>query len=102
MKNRFKRTTLILLAALLVLNIVGIFAYATNPGWGRNAFSFGKDLAWWGALTVIAVFVVKYMAKRAWAQVGGLAVLGAVVLVIIDDPERLKNIGLTVWNFVFR
>lgn len=101
MNNKFKKITLIFLVMVMTVNLTGVFVYA-NPDWGKNTFDFGKDLAWWAALTAIVVFAVKFIAKRAWVQLAGFLALGGIILVIIDDPTRLKNIALTVWNFIFK
>ncbi|KAB3535643.1 hypothetical protein F8154_05795 [Alkaliphilus pronyensis] len=98
--NKLIRTSVVLMTALMIINMGGIFVYA-DPGWGKNAFDFVKEIAWWAALTAIVVFVVKFIAKRAWVQLGGFLLLSGIVLVIIDGPERLKNIALTVWTFIF-
>lgn len=101
MNKRFRVTAMILLIAFMTINSMG-FVYASNPGWGKNTYDFVKDLAWWLALAAVVIFAVKFIAKRAWVQLGGFLFLGGIVLVIIDDPTRIQKVALTVWNFIFR
>ena len=70
--------------------------------WGQNAYNFVKDIVWWLALAVTGVFVVKFITKRQFLQLLGFAILAAIVLVIVDDPSRLKSIGVTIWTAIFK
>lgn len=70
--------------------------------WGQNAYKFIHDIIWWLGLAVTAVFVVKFISKRQFLQLLGFVILAAIVLVIIDDPARLKAIGVTMWTAIFK
>lgn len=102
MKKNLSITAMICLIAFMTINTTDLFVYATNPGWGKNTYDFVKDIAWWLALAAVVIFAVKFIAKRAWVQLGGFLFLGGIVLVIIDDPTRIQKVALTVWNFIFR
>jgi len=102
MNKNFRLTVMIFLMVFMTINMSGLFVHATNPGWGKNTYDFVKDIAWWLALAAVVIFAVKFIAKRAWVQLGGFLFLGGVVLVIIDDPTRIQKVALTVWNFIFR
>lgn len=70
--------------------------------WGQNAYTFIQDIVWWLALAITSVFAAKFITKKQFVQLVGFLVLAAVVLVIIDDPSRLKTIGLGLWNAIFK
>ncbi len=98
-KKIMRLLSMVCLMIFVFSSISGIQVHANN--WGKNTYNFVKDLAWYAALGAIVVFAVRYIAKRAWVQAGGFLFLGAIVLVIVDDPAKLKNIGTTLWNIVF-
>lgn len=70
--------------------------------WGKNASEFILETVWWISLAVTGFFAVKFISKRQFLQLGGFVILAAIVLVIIDDPSRLKDVGVILWNTVFK
>lgn len=98
MKNKYIRFVLVLSLVFLMTTVT---AFADNP-WAKNAYDWLKDGIWWISLIVIGWVAVKFLVKKMFAQFAGFAVLGAIVLVIIDDPAKLKTVGTTLWNIVFK
>ncbi|MDK2919619.1 MAG: hypothetical protein PWQ37_2352 [Candidatus Petromonas sp.] len=97
MNNKIIKTVLIV---SLILAMTTVTAFAENT-WAKNTYDWVKDGVWWFALAVIAWIAVKLLLKKMFAQFAGFAVLGAIVLVVIDDPVKLKTLGTTLWNIIF-
>jgi len=81
----------------MIISTTVVFA---EGNYGQNVFEWGKNQLWYIALLAIIIFAIKFFAKKMWVQLGGLVVLGSIVLVIVDGPEKLKSLGLTLWNIV--
>lgn len=93
--------TVMMMSFMLVTTFFVPASYAAGD-YGQNTYEWAKTQIFYLALVVIAFFCVKYAAKKAWAAFGGFAVLGALVLVIVDDPQKLKAVGTTIWQIVFK
>jgi uncharacterized membrane protein len=98
MKKRI--VSLVAVFSAIIYSFVGVFSYAID--WGQNIYNTVQGIVWWVALAVLVAFSTKFIAKRMWVQFAGFVFLAAIVLVIIDDPTRLKNIGVAIWDAVFR
>ena len=97
--KRVKIQTAVFTAVPIVFSFTAVFAAGD---WGQNASEWIKAQVWWIALALIAIVSVKFIAKKMWVQLGGFLVLSAIILVIVDGPERLKTVGETIWNIVFK
>ncbi len=94
--SRLAKTALML---ILILSLISTAAFADNE-WAKNLGDWVKDGVWWLALAGTAVYALKLLSKRQFVQFGGFIVLAALVLVIIDDPAKLKTVGLYLYNKV--
>ena len=93
-----KRFILILLVAIMLATTIVVYA---DNDWAENAKNWVLQGVQYIVLAVIAIFAVKFIAKRQFVQFGGFVVLAMFVLVVVYYPEKLKDLGLTLWNIIF-
>ena len=67
---------------------------------GQNAGGWILDQLWWVALAIIAFIAVKFLLRKAWAQLIIFLVIAGLVLFIITSPGNLKTIGETIFSIV--
>ncbi|MGE5629651.1 MAG: hypothetical protein ACM3TR_00990 [Caulobacteraceae bacterium] len=94
-----KKFSLILLAAIMLVTTMTV--YADGNDWAENVKDWVLQGVQYIVLAVIAVFAVKFIAKRQFVQFGGFVVLAMFVLVVVYYPEKLKDLGVTLWNIIF-
>jgi cell division protein FtsW (lipid II flippase) len=97
--KKIKIQTAVILALIVLFSMSAVFA---DGNWGQNTYTFVQQQVWYIALLIVAIISVKFIAKKMWVQLGGFLLLSAIVLVIISGPDKLKIIGETIWNAVFR
>lgn len=95
---KYGQMALVIMFAIMAMSNVVL---ADAGSFGSNLYGWLKEQIFWIALLVIAAIAVPFIMKKMWMQLAGFLVLAALVLVIVDDPSRLKTIGITIWTKVF-
>lgn len=95
---KYGQMVLILIFGIMALS-QGVLADAGD--FGQNTYNWIKQQAFWIALLAVVVIAIPFIAKKMWMQLAGFLVLASLVLVIVDDPNRLKGLGTTIWTKVF-
>ena len=95
-----KKFSLILLMTIML--VTSMVVYADGNDWAQNVNEWVLQGVQYIVLAVIAVFAVKFIAKRQFVQFGGFALLAMFVLVVVYYPEKLKDLGLALWNIIFK
>lgn len=95
-----KKFSLVLMIAIML--ITSMVVHADGNDWAENTKDWILQGVQYIVLAVIAVFAVKFIAKRQFVQFGGFVVLAMFVLVVVYYPEKLKDLGVALWNIIFR
>ena len=95
-----KKFSFILLVTIML--VTSMVVYADGNDWAQNINEWVLQGVQLIVLAVIAVFAVKFVAKRQFVQFGGFVVLAMFVLVVVYYPEKLKDLGLALWNIIFK
>jgi cell division protein FtsW (lipid II flippase) len=91
----------VVFVVLIGIMMFGNVVYADAGDFGSNSYNWLKGQVFYLALLVIAAIAVPFILKKMWMQLVGFLVLAALVLVVVDDPSKLKSIGTTIWGKVF-
>lgn len=102
-ETRIKLTRVLSLVLVLIIGVMmfGSQAYAAGENFGQNTYDWVKAQVFWIALLVVVVIAVPFIAKKMWMQLVGFLVLASLVLVVINDPNKVKALGETIWIKVF-
>ena len=103
-KNLLLKAAVIIGIAILLILAFTMPAFAANGTLqtGKNVGEWGLDQVWYIALLIVAVMVIKFLAKKAWVPMAIFIVLGALCLFIISSPDALKNVGQSIYNLFFK
>lgn len=97
-----KDTAINILVLTFVFTLAATTAYAAPNSWAKNASDWIMSGVQYVALAIVAAFAVKFIAKRQFIQFAGFLILAAFILVVIYDPQKLKTIGETLYNIIFK
>lgn len=102
-RNLWMNAVIVGLLVIMVLSLVMAFALnadaaTVNPG--EKAATWFMDQVFWIALAVIAGISVTFVIKRSWTALIIFGVMGAIVLVIISNPERLQKFGEAIFGIL--
>lgn len=84
---------MILIAAILLTTVA--FAEAD---YGQKGGEWVLTQIFWVALVVIAVGFIGLLLKRNFTLMAIEGVVGAIALVVIKDPQKLKTMGDAIWG----
>lgn len=92
---------LITLIAIMLIMCTGLaFAANDGPDVGKNLGDWLQEQVFYIALAVVAVIAVTFIVKRAWIPLAIFIVIAALVLVLIQNPERLVTLGESLWGII--
>lgn len=69
---------------------------------GQNAGEWFTGQLWYIALAILAFMAIKYLVKKAWVPAGVFFAIGGILLYIISNPEKLQQIGESLFNIIFQ
>lgn len=102
-KNLLLKAVVIIGIALLLILAFTMPAFAAGElQTGKNVGEWGLDQVWYLALLIVAVMIIKFLAKKAWVPMAIFIFLGALCLFIISSPDALKNVGQSIYNLIFK
>lgn len=88
---------MVLIAAI----IIAIPAFA-SADFGKQGGEWILDQIFWVGLVVAAIILIKFFLAGNFTKMLITAAVAAVTLVVVDDPQRLKILGDTIWTTVFK
>lgn len=88
------------MAMLMILYTVPVFAGVENIG--SNIGNWGVEQIGAFALCIVAFIAVRFLAKKAWVPCGVFLAIGAVLLYIINNPDKLEIIGETLFGIAVK
>lgn len=76
-------------------------AFASN--YAQNAYDgFLKENLLWVAIVIILCLIAGNIARKNYVGIVGVLIGGAIVLFLISSPEKLKDLGTTIGNVIFK
>jgi cell division protein FtsW (lipid II flippase) len=87
-----------LIAVILMTSTV--FATTDAANFGKNAGEWLLAQIFWIALIVVVVVLIQMLLSRNFVRLLITAVVSAVALFVISNPQRLRDIGETIFNTV--
>lgn len=80
----------------MILYTVPAFADVTDIG--QNVGNWGVEQIGSLALLVVAYMLLKYLVKKAWVPAGVFFAIGAILVYIINNPDKLEGIGAALFG----
>lgn len=88
------------MAMIMILYTVPVFAGVENIG--SNIGNWGVEQIGAISLCIVAFIGVKFLAKKAWVPCGVFFAIDAVIVYIINNPEKLEFIGETLFGIAVK
>jgi hypothetical protein len=100
MKN-LKRKLVIISTVLLIFNNY-LVVFAAEGDWGVNVRNWIVRQASALAIAAIVIVIVPLIYKKAWSALIGTIFASGIGLYVVYNPEKLKEIGDTIYAVIFK
>lgn len=87
---------------LVIVMTSSMIVFAGVENAGQNAGQWATNQIWYVALAALAFMAVKFLIKKAWVPAGVFFGVGGILLYIIKNPEKLQQIGESLFNIIFK
>ena len=72
-----------------------------NSEWGENIQNWVKKEAFALALVAVIIIIIPMLIQKAWSKLFGALFAAGIGLFFIGNPEKLKEIGATIYQIIF-
>lgn len=101
MENLKKKFVIVSTALLVFTNYLAAFAVSEGD-WGVNIRNWIVKQASALAIAAIVIVIVPLIFKKAWSALIGTIFASGIGLFVVYNPEKLKEIGDTIYAVIFK